>query len=90
VLFIFNLLPRISQPARTPRSAAPMTPTAMPAFVPLLKLDDVTTAGDDVEGVVAVVAGEPVVEVLAPDAEVWELVEELVVLDVVDDAVMLK
>jgi hypothetical protein len=67
-----------------------MTPTAMPAFVPLLKLDDVTTAGDDVEGVVAVVAGEPVVEVLAPDAEVWELVEELVVLDVVDDAVMLK
>jgi hypothetical protein len=69
----------------------------MPAFAPLLKLE-VTTAGDDVAGVVEVVAGEPVVEVLAPDAEVWGLMEELVevlvevlvVLDVVDDAVMLK
>jgi hypothetical protein len=51
-------------------------------------------AGDDVAGGLEVVAGEPVVEVLALDAEVWELVEELVeellVLDVVDAVVMLK
>jgi restriction endonuclease Mrr len=71
----------------------------MPAFAPLLKLDEVTTAGDDVAGVVVIDAGEPVVEVLAPDAEVWELMEELVEelveelleeLVVLDDAVMLK
>jgi hypothetical protein len=71
-----------------------MTPTAMPAFAPPLKPDEATMAGDDVAGGLEVVAGEPVVEVLALDAEVWELVEELVeellVLDVVDAVVMLK
>lgn len=82
----------MSQPARRPTSAAPMTPTAMPALAPVDKPDELTAAvtGADVVGlsVADAAAGSDAAVVVfglaVADVELVE--EELVLLD----AVMLK
>lgn len=86
MLLIFPLLRRISQAAKAPRRAAPMTPSAMPAFAAVLKSDEVAAMGVGVTDVVVV--GRPDVNVWEPGVDVWELLIELVVLAVLDVVVV--
>ena len=71
-LFVIALLPRISQLARTPRSIAPATPIAMPAFAPALKPDEAGIKDADavLELVVLDGVGDVVVVVVVVDFEV--------------------